>query len=43
LIKQTEFEELVGPENICDNVQDALQRAEEAFERLQPAAKAAAK
>ncbi|HLX82609.1 MAG TPA: SulP family inorganic anion transporter [Terriglobales bacterium] len=39
LIKQTEFEELVGPENICDNVQDALQRAEEAFERLQPAGK----
>jgi SulP family sulfate permease len=40
LIQQTEFEELVGPENICDNVQDALRRAEEAFERLQPAAKA---
>ena len=40
LIQQTEFEELVGPENICDNVQDALIRAEEAFERLQPAGKA---
>jgi SulP family sulfate permease len=40
LIQQTEFEKLVGPENICDNVQDALSRAEEAFERLQPAAKA---
>jgi len=40
LIQQTEFEELVGPENICDNVQDALNRAEEAFERLQPARKA---
>jgi SulP family sulfate permease len=40
LIKQTEFEDLVGPENICDNVQDALRRAEEAFERLQPASKA---
>jgi SulP family sulfate permease len=39
LIQQTEFEELVGPENICDNVQDALGRAEEAFERLQPAGK----
>jgi sulfate permease, SulP family len=36
LIQQTEFEELVGPENICDNVQDALRRAEEAFEKLQP-------
>jgi len=40
LIQQTEFEELVGPENICDNVQDALGRAEEAFERLQPVGKA---
>jgi SulP family sulfate permease len=39
LIQQTEFEELVGRENICDNVQDALRRAEEAFERLQPAGK----
>jgi SulP family sulfate permease len=39
LIQQTEFEDLVGAENICDNVQDALSRAEEAFERLQPAGK----
>ena len=37
LMQKTEFEELVGPDNICDNVQDALRRAEEAFERLQPA------
>jgi SulP family sulfate permease len=43
LIQQTEFEELVGPENICDNVQEALGRAEEAFERLQPAGKATAR
>jgi SulP family sulfate permease len=40
LIQQTEFEGLVGPENICDNVQEALSRAEEAFERLQPVGKA---
>jgi SulP family sulfate permease len=39
LIQQTEFEQLVGPENICENVQEALSRAEEAFERLQPAEK----
>ncbi|MGD0824712.1 MAG: SulP family inorganic anion transporter [Terriglobales bacterium] len=38
LIRQTEFEELVGHENICDNVQEALRRAEEAFERLEPVA-----
>ncbi len=37
LIQETEFEELVGKENICDNVQAALQRAEEVYERLQPA------
>jgi SulP family sulfate permease len=40
LIRQTEFEELVGQENICDNVQEALRRAEEAFERLEPVATA---
>jgi sulfate permease, SulP family len=40
LIQHTEFEELVGPENICDNVQEALGRAEEAFEKLQPVGKA---
>jgi SulP family sulfate permease len=43
LIQQTEFAELVGPENICENVQEALRRAEEAFEGLQPAVKATAK
>jgi sulfate permease, SulP family len=36
LIQQAEFQELVGKENICDNVQTALQRAEEIYERLQP-------
>jgi SulP family sulfate permease len=43
LIRQTEFEDLVGPENVCDNVQDALRRAEEVFERLQPAGEKAAR
>ncbi len=37
LIQEAEFEELVGKENICENVQAALQRAEEVYERLQPA------
>jgi SulP family sulfate permease len=40
LIQQTEFADLVGPENICENVQKALGRAEEAFERLHPAGQA---
>jgi SulP family sulfate permease len=41
LIEQSEFQELIGPENICDNVQEAIQRAEEIFEKLKPAAKGA--
>jgi SulP family sulfate permease len=34
LIHQAEFEDVVGAENICDNVEKALQRAEEVFEGL---------
>jgi SulP family sulfate permease len=35
LIHQAEFEDLIGPENICDNVQVALQRAEDVYEELE--------
>jgi SulP family sulfate permease len=35
LIRQAEFEEVIGRENICDNVQEALKRAEEVFENLE--------
>jgi SulP family sulfate permease len=42
LIRQSELQQLIGPENICDNVQEAIQRAEEIFEKLTPAAKGAA-
>jgi SulP family sulfate permease len=35
LIHQAEFEEIVGGENICENVQEALQRAEEVYEKLE--------
>ena len=35
LIHQAEFEEVIGAENICDNVQQALRRAEEVYERLE--------
>src|SRR5881394_216082 len=35
LIHQAEFEDVVGAENICDNVQQALRRAEEVYERLE--------
>src|SRR5712692_631780 len=42
LIQQSELPGLIGPENICDNVQEAIQRAEEIFEKLTPAAKGVA-
>ena len=35
LIHQAEFEDVVGAENICENVQDALQRAEEVYKKLE--------
>ncbi len=35
LIHQAEFEDVVGAENICENVQEALGRAEEVYEGLQ--------
>ncbi len=35
VIHQGEFEDLIGPENICENVQEALRRAEEVYERLE--------
>lgn len=38
LMQQAEFEEVVGRENICPNVGEALRRAEEVFERIQPKA-----
>src|SRR5213594_313069 len=41
LIQQSELPQLIGSENICDNVQEAIQRAEEIFEKLTPVAKCA--
>jgi SulP family sulfate permease len=35
LIHQAEFSEVLGEENICDNVQEALRRAEEVYEGLE--------
>ena len=43
LIHQAEFEDIVGAENICENVQEAIERAEEVFEHLKPAMKATAR
>ena len=36
LMHQAEFEEVVGKQNICANVGEALRRAEEVFERIKP-------
>lgn len=38
LIHQAEFEEVVGRENICSNVREALRRAEQVFEEIKPKA-----
>jgi SulP family sulfate permease len=35
LMHQAEFEGVVGKENICENVQGALRRAEEVYERME--------
>jgi SulP family sulfate permease len=35
LIHQAEFAEVIGEENICENVQEALRRAEEVYEHLE--------
>ena len=37
LIHQAEFEEIIGAENICENVEHALRRAEEVYEGLEAA------
>ena len=38
LIHQAEFEEVVGAENICDNVQAAIRRAEQVHNQMEAAA-----
>jgi len=43
LMHQAEFEEIVGRENICANVQEALRRAEAVFEKIEAGAAAGAK
>ena len=42
LIRQAEFEDVIGRENICDNVQEALRRAEDVFKRIENKAAAGA-
>src|SRR5213595_284433 len=43
LIRQSELQQLIGHENICENVQEALRRAEEVFERLEAKSAASGK
>src|SRR6202521_1517700 len=42
LIRQAEFEDVIGRKNICENVQEALRRAEDVFERMESKAAAGA-
>jgi sulfate permease, SulP family len=35
LIHQAEFEDIIGRENVCENVHAALRRAEDVFEKLE--------
>jgi sulfate permease, SulP family len=35
VIRQAEFEDIIGSQNICENVHAALRRAEEVFEKVQ--------
>ncbi len=35
LLAQSELEQMIGPANICENVQAALCRAEEVFENVE--------
>jgi SulP family sulfate permease len=35
LLHQAEFEEVIGSNNICDNVQEAVRRAQDVFERME--------
>jgi SulP family sulfate permease len=41
LLHEAEVEELIGKNNICDNVQEAVRRAQDVFERLEANAVAA--
>ena len=43
LIHQADVEDVVGAENICENVQEALRRAEEVYERLEAKSTASGK
>ena len=43
MIHQAEFEDVVGRQNICANVQEALRRAEEVFEKIEAQAALGAK
>jgi sulfate permease, SulP family len=35
LLHQAEFEEVIGKDNICDNVQEAVRRAQDVFEKME--------
>ena len=38
LLHEAEFEEVIGKNNICENVQEAVRRAQDVFERMEAGA-----
>jgi SulP family sulfate permease len=43
MLHEAEFEEVIGKNNICDNVQDAMRRAQDVFEKMEAEAAAGAR
>jgi hypothetical protein len=40
LLEEAEFEHIIGKDNICENVQAAVQRAQDVFEEMESRAAA---
>jgi sulfate permease, SulP family len=43
MLHEAEFEEVIGKNNICDNVQEAMQRAQDVFEKMEAKASVGAR
>jgi hypothetical protein len=35
MLHEAEFEEVIGKNNICENVQEAMRRAQDVFEKME--------
>jgi hypothetical protein len=43
MLHEAEFEEVIGKNNICDNVQEAMRRAQDVFEKMEAKASVGAR